>query len=86
MAISRMIQARVPDDIQDAATQFIHASGLTVSDVMRALMTRIAKDKRYPEGLFQPNAETLAAFDEIERGEAETVTLDDLRAAINADD
>jgi hypothetical protein len=36
--------------------------------------------------MFQPNAETLAAFAEIERGETETVTLDDLRAAINADD
>ena len=31
-------------------------------------MTRIAQDKSIPTALFQPNAETLAAFDEVERG------------------
>ncbi len=68
MAVSRMVQARVPGDIQDIANQVIEASGLTVSDVVRVLMTRIARDKIIPMGLFQPNAETLAAFAEIERG------------------
>lgn len=69
MAISRRVQARVPGDIQDLASQVIQASGLTVSDVVRLLMTRIAQDKAIPPALFQPNAETLAAFAEIERGE-----------------
>ena len=68
MAASRMVQARVPGDIQDIANQVIQASGLTVSDVVRVLMTRIAQDKVIPHGLFQPNAETLAAFTEIDRG------------------
>src|SRR3546814_12431939 len=68
MAASRMVQARVPGDIQDAASQVIRASGLTVSDVVRVLMTRIAQDKEIPAALFQPNAETLAAFAEVERG------------------
>jgi DNA-damage-inducible protein J len=68
MAVSRMVQARVPGDIQDMANQVIQASGLTVSDVVRVLMTRIAHDKAIPAGLFQPNAETLAAFAEVERG------------------
>src|SRR3546814_5881102 len=68
MAASRMVQARVPGDIQDAASQVIQASGLTVSDVVRVLMTRIAQDKEIPAALFQPNAETLAAFAEVERG------------------
>ena len=43
------------------ANKVIEASGLTVSDVVRVLMTRIARDKIIPPGLFQPNAETLAA-------------------------
>jgi DNA-damage-inducible protein J len=68
MAASRMVQARVPSEIQDAANQVIQASGLTVSDVVRVLMTRIAQDKAIPPALFQPNEETLAAFAEIERG------------------
>jgi len=85
MAVSRMVQARVPVEIQDVANQVIQACGLSVSDVVRVLMTRIAKDKAIPPALFQPNAETLAAFAEVERGELETVTLDDLRAAIRAE-
>ncbi|NPC87796.1 type II toxin-antitoxin system antitoxin, RelB/DinJ family, partial [Gluconacetobacter entanii] len=44
MAVSRMVQARVPGEIQEAANQVIHAAGLTVSDVVRVLMTRIAQD------------------------------------------
>jgi len=68
MAASRMVQARVPGEIQDAANAVIQASGLTVSDVVRVLMTRIAQDKSIPTALFQPNAETLAAFAEVERG------------------
>ena len=73
MAASSLVQARVPSEIRDAAIAVIQESGLTVSDVVRVLMTRIARDKAIPPALFQPNAETLAAFAEIERGETETV-------------
>jgi DNA-damage-inducible protein J len=87
MAISRMVQARVPGDIQDIANQVIQASGLTVSDVVRVLMTRIAQDKRIPSGLFQPNAQTLAAFAEIDRGELRQFeSVDALYADLHADD
>ena len=58
---SRKIQSRVPGDIQAVADRVIKAAGLTVSDVVRVLMTRIARDKAIPTTLFQPDAETLAA-------------------------
>ena len=87
MAVSRMVQARVPGEIQDAANAVIRASGLTVSDVVRVLMTRIAHDRALPLDLFQPNAETLAAFAEIERGEGKTFdSVDALFADLHADD
>ena len=87
MAASRMVQARVPGDIQDIANQVIQASGLTVSDVVRVLMTRIARDKRIPESLFQPNAETLAAFTELERGEGKRFdSVEALFADLHAED
>lgn len=87
MAASRMVQARVPGEIQDIANQVIQASGLTVSDVVRVLMTRIAQDKAIPSALFQPNAETLEAFAEIERGGMKRfVTVDELFDDLNADD
>lgn len=87
MATSRMVQARVPGEIQDAANQVIQASGLTVSDVVRVLMTRIAQDKAIPPMLFQPNAETLEAFAEVERGELKRFTsVDALFDDLHADD
>lgn len=87
MGVSRMVQARVPGEIQDVANQVIHAAGLTVSDVVRVLMTRIAQDKAIPAALFQPNAATLAAFAEIERGGLKRFgSVDALFEDLNADD
>lgn len=87
MAVSRMVQARVPSEIQDIANQVIQASGLTVSDVVRVLMTRIAQDKAIPSALFQPNAETLAAFAEVEQGKLKSFTsVDALFDDLHADD
>jgi DNA-damage-inducible protein J len=83
-----MVQARVPNDIQDIAHyQVIHDSGLTVSDVVRVLMTRIARDKAIPLELFEPNAETQVAFAEIEQGELKRFkSVDALFEDLNADD
>ena len=87
MAVSRMIQARVPVEIQAAANAVIRASGLTVSDVVRVLMTRIAQDKMIFPALFQPNAETLAAFAEVERGGLQQFdSVDALFADLHAED
>lgn len=86
MAVSRMVQARVPGHIQDIANQVIQASGLTVSDVVRVLMTRIAEDKIIPPALFQPNEETLAAFAEIDRGGLKRFdSVEDLFAELHAE-
>ena len=86
MAASRQIQARVPGEIQDAADKVLQEAGLTISDVVRVLMTRIARDKAVPSALFQPqpNAITLAAIEEARAGGGETVTLDQIRAEIQA--
>jgi len=87
MVASRMVQARVPSDVQDVAVQVIHASGLTVSDVVRVLMTRIAQNKAIPPVLFQPNKETVAAFTEIEQGNLQRfASVDDLFDDLHADD
>ncbi|WP_050455894.1 type II toxin-antitoxin system RelB/DinJ family antitoxin [Candidatus Burkholderia verschuerenii] len=87
MGVSRMVQARVPGEIQDVANQVIQASGLSVSDVVRVLMTRIAHDKAIPSALFQPNAETLAAFAEVEQGGLKKFdSVDALFDDLHADD
>lgn len=87
MPASRMVQARVPEDIQLAASRIIQASGLTVSDVVRVLMTRIAQDKAIPPALFQPNPETLAAFVEFDDGHLKRFqSVDELFEDLHEDD
>ena len=50
-------------------------------------MTRIAQDKAIPAALFQPNAETLEAFAETERGATKRFdTVDALFDDLHADD
>jgi len=78
------IQARVPDEIQDIANLVIKSTGLTVSDVVRMFMTRIAADRALPLDLFRPGAETLRAIEEAEAGKLMPTTIDDIMAEIEA--
>lgn len=87
MATSKVVQARVPTEIQETASEVIHASGLTVSDVVRVLMTRIARDGALPLDLFAPSAERLAAFREARSGQLQRFdSVDALFDELNADD
>lgn len=38
--------------------------GLTVSDAVRLLLTKVAKEKALPFEIWQPNVETIAAMEE----------------------
>ncbi|WP_332060825.1 type II toxin-antitoxin system RelB/DinJ family antitoxin [Bartonella sp. CB74] len=87
MGTSRMVQARVPENIQSVANKVIQESGLSVSDVIRVLMTRIAQDKAIPSVLFQPNAETRAAFSELDKNNLKKFhSVDELFDDLHADD
>ena len=86
MSVS-VVQAQVPSEIQSAADKVLRAAGLTAGDVIRKIMTLIADEKSVPLDLFQPNAETLAAFREVEQGQLQGFdTLDELYACLNAED
>ena len=60
--------------------------GLTVSDAVRLLLTRVAHDKALPFEPFRPNADTIAAMEEARAGNLETVTLAELQAVLDEDD
>ena len=86
MSVS-IVQAQVPSEIQSAADRVLRAAGLTAGDVIRKIMTVIADEKSVPLDLFEPNAETLAAFREVEQGRLQSVdTLDELYASLNGED
>jgi len=64
MASTAFVRARIDETLKDEAAAVLAEMGLTVSDVVRMTLTRIAKDKALPFDLKVPNAETRAAMEE----------------------
>lgn len=64
MAANTVIRARIDEDIKNEATLVLEAMGLTVSDALRMMMVRIAKEKSLPFEPLVPNAKTIAAIRE----------------------
>jgi len=77
MAVGALMQGRVPDEIKATTSAVIKESGLTVSDIIRITMTRIAREKRIPVDWFEPNQETLIALEEIEKGKAKVFSTEE---------
>lgn len=87
MSQNQLVQARVNGEIKAQATAALADMGLTVSDAVRILLTRVAKEKGMPLALMQPNATTLAALKEAEeRSLPRFDSIEALMADLNAED
>ena len=64
MAATAFVRARIDEDLKDEAAAVLAEMGLTVSDVVRMTLTRVARDKALPFELKVPNAGTRAAMEE----------------------
>ena len=64
MASNAFVRARIDERLKEEAAAVLAEMGLTVSDVVRMTLTRVAKDKALPFELKVPNAETRAAIKE----------------------
>jgi len=64
MAATAFVRARMDEETRDAAAAVLQEMGLTVSDVIRMTLTRVARDGALPFELKIPNAETRAAIEE----------------------
>lgn len=87
MAANQLVQAHIDGAIKEEAATVLAAMGLTVSDAVRLLLTKVAHDKALPFEPLIPNATTIAAMQEARRGGLHRFTsvkalIDDL----NADD
>lgn len=58
------VRARVSQDLRHDAEAVLDEIGLTMSDLIRMTLTRVAKEKAVPFELFVPNEETRAAMEE----------------------
>jgi DNA-damage-inducible protein J len=65
-AQTSMLHVRVDDALKTDASVALEAMGLSISDAVRMLLTRIVADQAFPLELKVPNASTRAAMAEAD--------------------
>ena len=84
---NHLVQARIDRAVEEEATAVLAAMGLTVSDALRLLLTRVAHEKALPFAPLVPNAATIEAMREASRGNLpQFATVEDLFDDLHADD
>lgn len=64
MPQTSMLHVRIDDELKAQASLALEAMGLSVSDAVRILLTRVANDQAFPLELKVPNAQTRLAMEE----------------------
>ena len=85
MTANALVQTRINGTVKAEASAVLATMGLTVSDAVRLLLTRVAHDKALPFESLVPNAATIAAMKAARAGKLESVTLAELQAVLDAD-
>lgn len=87
MATNDLVQVRIDRQVKVEAAAVLSAIGLTVSDAVRLLLTRVALEHALPFEPLIPNEATVAAMREARAGGLPRAkTIDELKAALDADD
>ncbi len=85
MATNALVTTRIDGAIKQEASQVLEQMGLTVSDAVRLMLTKIAREHTFPFELNTPNAETIQAMEEarsmaLKRFNSVDALMDDLHA------
>ena len=85
MAANQLVQARIARAVKEDAAAVLAAMGLTVSDAVRLLLTKVAQEKALPFAPLIPNARTIEAMKEARKGDlpqfdSVQALMDDLHA------
>jgi DNA-damage-inducible protein J len=88
--VTTMVHVRIDERLKKRAARALASMGLSVSDAVRVLLTRIAAEKALPFDVRTPNATTRAAMKEVESGRGRRFAsvnelLTDLRAPDESD-
>lgn len=85
MATTTMVHVRLDERVKARAEKALAAMGLSISDAVRVLLTRVAAEKALPFEVKVPNTTTRAAIEEARRGKLRAFgSVDDLMADLNA--
>ena len=86
MAATQLVQTRIDGAIKAEAAAVLASLGLTVSDAVRLLLTKVAQDKALPFEPLIPNATTIQAMKDARAGKVtQVVNLEALFADLHAD-
>ena len=87
MAANKLVQARVDGHLKEEAAIVLAAMGLTISDAVRLLLTRVVQEKALPFEPLIPNETTISAMREARAGRLSSVSnVTDLLSNLNASD
>jgi DNA-damage-inducible protein J len=87
MSANSVVRARIDEHIKEEASAVLAAMGLTVSDALRMMLTRVAREQALPFDPMVPNATTIKAMRDARRGKTtQHQSLDALMADLNAED
>jgi len=82
-----MVHVRIDKRIKTQAARTLKSMGLSVSDAVRVLLTRVAAENALPFEVKVPNAATAAAIEDARKGRIHGFrSVPDLMADLNADD
>ncbi|MFZ3265195.1 MAG: type II toxin-antitoxin system RelB/DinJ family antitoxin [Terriglobales bacterium] len=87
MAATEMVHVRVDKKVKARASKALATMGLSVSDAVRVLLTRVATEKALPFEVKAPNPATAAAMREARKGGHRSFqSVSGLMADLNAED
>ena len=86
MQLNDVVRARIDKATKEEAEAVLAEIGLTVSDAVRLLLIRVAREGALPFDPFVPNEETIAAMKEARADLVKVGSVDRLIAELNADD
>jgi DNA-damage-inducible protein J len=85
MTANALVQVRINRSIKEEASVVLASMGLTVSDALRLLLTKVAKEYKLPFEPLIPNEQTIQAMKEARQDNLTTFTkIEDLMAGLNA--
>ncbi|MCL1940513.1 MAG: type II toxin-antitoxin system RelB/DinJ family antitoxin [Synergistaceae bacterium] len=81
--MSVIVQTRIDPEIKEEAAAALKNMGLSLSDAVRLMLVKTAKEKTLPFEIWKPNAETISAIEEAKAGLTEEISIDELRAELD---
>ena len=85
MAQDSVVRARIDEKTKRQAEKVFAACGMTLSDAIRIMLTKTAREKEIPFSIHTPNAKTIRALRDAQKGKLYRAKyLEELLKQLNA--